>query len=84
MRAANVRPDTCGIFPGCDGERVFRGLRVLERLNNANAVLSPFVYYVGTEQPALSPQESEVAAAHWIALDYLLRAKEPVVHPAGL
>lgn len=41
------------------------------RRQNSNAVLSPFVYYVGPEQPPLRPQESEVAAAHWIGLDYL-------------
>jgi 8-oxo-dGTP pyrophosphatase MutT (NUDIX family) len=41
------------------------------RPNNSNAVLSPFVYYVGPQAPALRPQASEVAAAHWIGLDHL-------------
>ncbi len=43
----------------------------LRPIVNANAVLSPFVHYVGDALPALTPEPREIAAAFWIPVDHL-------------
>ena len=39
-----------------------------------NAMLSPYVFYIGEPLPVLRPEPSEVADAYWIALDHLWHA----------